>query len=290
MTSLGIARNSTSLIDPQRAEEDLQQEIERYDIQIAQYGEGKELIDEIKHLREQLIQASRSTQIKNAEGQVVPLSPADEETLKALRYALNDREQRLRGLNEALKNRTAAQKKLEGLQRRLARTITINGQTKTIREWIEEARREEAQTTGPEITPNLETAEKELAEITVLLEYFDEENLAKRAQRKVEVDRLSTVQVSPQQALFDWEAIIPINPKLNEIFGKQQEKAEILKTLYILFGEEFFYPKTADDDERVRLINIFLSQHSDIISSNNLDNVNNNLINLRNKMVSGIRG
>lgn len=250
ITLLGISRENPQLKDPQIVEEGLQEEIERLEIEIAGYGDKKDLLEEIKSLREQLSQTSRSTQVKNQEGQTILVSPADKETIEILKKALEEKEKELNDLNNALKSRTEAQKKLERLQRRLGRTVTIDGQTKTIREWIEEARREGGVGGGEKLGEQISQKEEELAEIEVLLEYFDENNISQRQQRKTEVEQIE----------FDWESITSINPTLREIFqtSDHRQQTQILKTLYILFGDSFLYPETDEHYKRMEWINIFL--------------------------------
>ncbi len=69
----------------------------------------------------------------------------------------------------------------------------------------------------------------------------------------------------------------------------EASRGEVLQKLYILFGERFLYPQTPEDNERMRLINIFLINYFKSLDTLSLENIDTQLKALRIKRIEKIR-
>jgi len=142
--------------------------------------------------------------------------------------------------------------------------VEINGQRKTVKDWLEEARKienkegkedqkEEGKSDYEKMeVPQLET---ELSRINVVLDYFDEKSLIARNERAA---RMSTVAETDLQGFYDLAQIQSLNPDLYQILIKafpetqNQNRLRVIKNelprkklLFVLeqaFGEEFIFP------------------------------------------------
>jgi protein phosphatase len=130
--------------------------------------------------------------------------------------------------------------------------VEINGQRKTVGEWLEEARKienqkgEESKQEGKSPYEQMEVPqlETELSRVNVVLGYFDEKSLIARSERAT---RMSAVSETDLQSFYDLAEIQSLNPELHQIiekvfFQNEDSQKRLLFVLEQAFGNDFIFP------------------------------------------------
>ena len=133
--------------------------------------------------------------------------------------------------------------------------LSINGVTKTIREWLEEYARQtsisNASSESGSEQMKLEEVRSELNQVQGLIRYYDEGELNARNGRIAEMGNLSPRDIVTNDLLLTIEST---NPPLNEILGEiknLQEKKQFIFVLIQAFGEDLVIP----DDPNSEAVN-----------------------------------
>ncbi len=264
------------LRNPEEFLEEWQRTLDEREIEIAGYSDEPTLRAEISELRKQLIEATRAQTVKDSEGNIITINPASPDAIAQITTPLGDKQTQLANLIRARQERERIKRQIAHLTTTLERELTIKGQTKRVKEWLEELRKEGKEGRDSESAERkIADIEKELAEVSVVLDYFSQEGLQRRMQRRAEAANFDDED-------FDINRIFALNPKLRELFNpdniSDDQQLKALQNLYILFGEDFLYPLDPNS-EKVRLIRIFLANHSNILiaDKNELDKIIRNI-------------
>lgn len=253
-------------------------------IQIIDLGEVEKLQDKIKELKaerqllttQEIIELGDDGKPKRiTRRQYTKIPKRNQARVDNIDQQIAALEQRVANIETTQANLKKKQELKSNFESKLSLPLIINGETKTLREWIEEYHKlSQTQSTNQEVKFSVQERGKdeilqELAEITVYLEYFgsgDPQALNGPKQREERRQQL----FNPEEDFNPEEEMSRIEVKNKELYNfinmetpltNDNEKNNLLTQLRIIFGKEFLYPLTAEQQKRARLILTFLKTH-----------------------------
>ncbi len=199
------------------------------------------------------------------EGKVTEYAQLEEikKRLESLNKELDDIEREIRDINEQIKRLEGKKielglitEKITSYEEALTQQITIDGETKTVKEWIDEYRRlereqqfreEKSQDEGQERSSS--EIERDLIVVKVLLGYYSEESLTARRQRQASGQYFRDFQA-------DEKILRAMNPGLKKLLIKsgilqvdtdgkiavetdKTNVTNVIRSLYLVFGPDF---------------------------------------------------
>lgn len=244
-------------------------------------------LERLKGLREQIsqlrsLQAQKQTVTKG--GQVVVIEASGEvgKVIEEINQQIQDE-----GLGELDKLRRELgeiKSKIAKYKRWLGMEVNINGQKKTVQQWLEEyvaLNEKEKQKAG--VAGNERKAseiEEDLSEARILLGYFDEENQRERNERVVNFDSLPPVDFG------ELEALNPALAEVLKVLPDYQERKNIIRILQTIFGIEIILPTARDDQRVIDLVN-FLKMHQETLRVSSLEDFKDEIEKITREVLKG---
>ena len=229
---------------------------------------------EIRDLRKQGAISAQVIQTEQGATRLEINKEAVDSYILEVNKEIEDIKAKLNSYDEKRTQKAEVEKKIVTYRRLLDSSLTINGQNKTLIEWLEEYRVQTVEGGATEL--ELSELENEIAKIDVVLDYFSEDKLNQRKQREINFDFIEPV---PDEDLKT------LNPELFNLLDVTNiDRNNTLKILETVFSKDLILPTNREDQE-VKNLSIFLRENETLLESLVLEVFNKKMETIRRELL-----